>query len=81
MRIPQGRTSKHVVVVQPFAHTKDVWTGEMTCDEAFLELIKMLGWQEKLRGIQHLLPESNQDRINRSTMIRRHSDIGAHCSL
>ena len=51
------------VFVQPFARAKDVWTGEMTCDEAFLELIKMLGWQEKVRRIQHLLPESNQDRI------------------
>eukprot|EP00434_Breviolum_minutum_P042007 symbB.v1.2.037374.t1/scaffold5502.1/size38168/2 len=45
------------------AAVQDVWTGEMTCDEAFMELIKMLGWQEKLRGIQHLLPESNQELI------------------
>ena len=45
------------------AAVQDVWTGEMTCDEAFLELMKMLGWQEKLRGIQHLLPESNQELI------------------
>mmetsp|Transcript_23640 Transcript_23640/g.55735 ORF Transcript_23640/g.55735 Transcript_23640/m.55735 type:complete len:321 (+) Transcript_23640:60-1022(+) len=40
--------------------TPDVWAGEVSCDEAFLDLIKMLGWQDKVRKIKHLLPESNQ---------------------
>ena len=40
--------------------TRDVWAGEVSCDEAFLDLIKMLGWQDKVRKIKHLLPESNQ---------------------
>lgn len=41
------------------ATVQDVWTGEMSCDEAFLELIILLGWEEKVRKIRHLLPESN----------------------
>lgn len=44
---------------------QDVWTGEMSCDEAFMELIQLLGWQEKVKRIQHLLPESNQELIKR----------------
>lgn len=44
---------------------QDVWTGEKSCDEAFMELIQLLGWQEKVKRIQHLLPESNQELIKR----------------
>lgn len=44
---------------------RDVWTGELSCDEAFLQLIQLLGWQDKVKRIQHLLPESNQELIKR----------------
>mmetsp|Transcript_23419 Transcript_23419/g.44079 ORF Transcript_23419/g.44079 Transcript_23419/m.44079 type:complete len:446 (-) Transcript_23419:143-1480(-) len=40
---------------------RDVWSGDRSCDETFLELIKLLGWQEKLRRVRHLLPEQSQE--------------------
>lgn len=42
---------------------RDVWSGERTCDETFLQLIKLMGWQERLRRVKHRLPESNQDML------------------
>ena len=37
--------------------TRDVFAGERGCDEVFLELIKLLGWQDKLDRIKDQLPE------------------------
>ena len=42
---------------------RDVWPGEKSCDEVFLDLIKLLGWQSKVVKIKHLLPEGNQDLV------------------
>jgi len=42
---------------------RDTWAGDLSCDEAFLELIKLLGWQEKVRRIKHLLPDSNRSMV------------------
>lgn len=42
------------------ASTRDVFAGDRTCDEVFMELIRALGWEDKVRRIQHLLPEGSE---------------------
>lgn len=40
--------------------TRDVFAGDRGCDEVFLELAKLLGWEEKVRAISEMLPPDNQ---------------------
>uniref|UniRef100_A0A7S0B694 Deacetylase sirtuin-type domain-containing protein n=1 Tax=Pyrodinium bahamense TaxID=73915 RepID=A0A7S0B694_9DINO len=42
------------------AATRDVYSGARACDEVFFELIKLLGWEDKLRLIKDRLPPGNQ---------------------
>lgn len=43
------------------AATRDVFEGERGCDEVFLELIRLLGWDAKLAAVQSVLPAANQE--------------------
>jgi len=45
------------------AAVRDVFAGERSCDEVFLELIKLLGWEEKVRRIRDQLPPDNQELV------------------
>eukprot|EP00442_Polarella_glacialis_P054623 CAMPEP_0115094406 /NCGR_PEP_ID=MMETSP0227-20121206/28328_1 /TAXON_ID=89957 /ORGANISM="Polarella glacialis, Strain CCMP 1383" /LENGTH=323 /DNA_ID=CAMNT_0002487381 /DNA_START=16 /DNA_END=987 /DNA_ORIENTATION=+ len=40
--------------------TRDVFAGDRSCDEVFLELIRLMGWEDKLRRIRDRLPEDSQ---------------------
>lgn len=45
------------------ATTRDVFPGGRPCDETFLELIKLLGWEDKVRQIKDRLPPGNQELV------------------
>eukprot|EP00929_Paragymnodinium_shiwhaense_P031629 TRINITY_DN17677_c0_g1_i2.p1 TRINITY_DN17677_c0_g1~~TRINITY_DN17677_c0_g1_i2.p1 ORF type:complete len:207 (-),score=41.20 TRINITY_DN17677_c0_g1_i2:367-987(-) len=40
--------------------TRDIFAGGRTCDEVFVELSKLLGWQEKLERVKEQLPEQSR---------------------
>ena len=59
--VNQERVGQDLGVQYGACAERDVWSGEISCDEAFLELIKLLGWEEKLRKVRDFLPESNRE--------------------
>lgn len=42
------------------ASTRDVFAGERSCDEVFLELMRLLGWEGRIRAIRGRLPPENR---------------------
>lgn len=63
--VNKERVCEDLGIVYGTAAERDIWSGDISCDEAFLELIKLLGWQEKLLKIQHLLPEGNKELLKK----------------
>ena len=51
---------------------QDVWTGELSCDEAFLELIQLLGWQEQRKLVRRLVLWGSWGAERYSCFISRH---------